>query len=41
MQLKSVMLQEGEGPVTVTGELNGLTDGDHGFHIHQVSDTFG
>ena len=28
--------QEGDGPVMLTGELNGLTDGLHGFHVHQV-----
>ena len=29
--------QEGDGPVVLTGELSGLTDGLHGFHVHQVS----
>ena len=28
--------QEGEGPVNLTGELSGLSDGLHGFHVHQV-----
>jgi len=30
--------QEGDGPVSVTGELSGLADGLHGFHIHQFGD---
>ena len=28
--------QEGSGPVSLTGELTGLADGLHGFHVHQV-----
>ena len=28
--------QEGSGPVTLTGQLTGLADGLHGFHVHQV-----
>ena len=27
----------GSGSVSVTGEISGLADGLHGFHIHQVS----
>lgn len=30
--------QEGEGEVSVTGELKGLADGLHGFHVHQFGD---
>eukprot|EP00092_Neocalanus_flemingeri_P038534 GFUD01041954.1.p1 GENE.GFUD01041954.1~~GFUD01041954.1.p1 ORF type:complete len:154 (-),score=37.17 GFUD01041954.1:251-712(-) len=30
--------QEGSGPVTLTGQLTGLTDGLHGFHVHQFGD---
>ena len=34
--LKYVLIPS--GPVKVTGELTGLTDGLHGFHVHQFGD---
>lgn len=27
------------GPVTLDGQIKGLTPGEHGFHIHQYGDT--
>uniref|UniRef100_A0A2U9Q5I1 Superoxide dismutase [Cu-Zn] n=1 Tax=Eurytemora pacifica TaxID=207948 RepID=A0A2U9Q5I1_9MAXI len=30
--------QEEGGPVTLSGELTGLADGLHGFHVHQFGD---
>ena len=30
--------QEGDGPTKVTGEVTGLSPGNHGFHVHQFGD---
>ncbi|CAK9237346.1 unnamed protein product [Sphagnum troendelagicum] len=31
--------QEGEGPTSVTGKVEGLKPGKHGFHVHALGDT--
>ncbi|NXE49778.1 SODC dismutase, partial [Casuarius casuarius] len=29
----------GDGPVKITGKINCLSDGDHGFHVHEFGDS--
>ena len=33
-EVGSVTLTQGEGSVSITGELTGMTPGEHGFHFH-------
>ena len=37
-EVGSVTLTQGEGSVSITGELTGMTPGEHGFHFHQTGD---
>ncbi|XP_068768304.1 superoxide dismutase [Cu-Zn] [Struthio camelus] len=30
--------QQGDGPVKITGKIECLDDGDHGFHVHEFGD---
>jgi Cu-Zn family superoxide dismutase len=38
MQYRLCFSLQGDGPVTVTGEITGLAAGQHGFHVHQFGD---
>lgn len=40
-EIGSVTLTQGDGTVTVSGELTGITPGQHGFHFHQTGDCDG
>jgi Cu-Zn family superoxide dismutase len=37
----SVTLSQGEGGVTISGMLEGMTPGDHGFHFHETGNCDG
>lgn len=41
MEIGSVTLTQGEGSVSMTGELTGVSPGDHGFHFHETGDCDG
>lgn len=40
-EVGTVTLTQGDGSVTVTGELTGMTPGEHGFHFHETGDCDG
>ena len=40
-EVGAVTLTQGDGSVTVTGELTGMTPGEHGFHFHETGDCDG
>jgi Cu-Zn family superoxide dismutase len=40
-QVGSVTLTQGDGSVTLAGDITGQTPGQHGFHFHQVGDCDG
>ena len=40
-EIGSVTLAQGDGAVTVSGELAGITPGEHGLHFHQTGDCDG
>ncbi|XP_010222917.1 PREDICTED: superoxide dismutase [Cu-Zn]-like [Tinamus guttatus] len=33
-----LFVPKGDGPVKITGKINALSDGDHGFHVHEFGD---